>query len=77
MALGKGRPSDNAAPGSLGAAITEAFHRTVDAARDITLELPGARTPREAADIVLRDDRKMYVGIILLALAAVTLLVGA
>lgn len=55
----------------LGARLAELFHKTIEALRDITLELPGARTPQDAADIVLREDRKLYIGIILVSLAVV------
>lgn len=63
--------------GGLGQVLTQVFHETIEAFRDITLELPSARTPQDAADIVLRDDRKLYVGVALLALAALAVLVSA
>ena len=55
----------------LGARLAELFHKTIEALRDITLELPDARTPQDAADIVLKEDRKLYIGIILVTLAVV------
>lgn len=73
MGVGTGTVGDDPAEDLAGKAAA-AFARTVDTVRDITLELPGARTPQEAADVLLRDGRKQYVGILLLALAAVAYL---
>lgn len=71
-----GEPPRDALSG-LGESLTAVFHQTIETFRDITLELPGARTPQDAADIVLRDDRKLYVGIVLVGLAAMTVLISA
>lgn len=60
----------------LGESLADVFHQTIETVRDITLEMPGARSPREAADIALRGDRKLHLGIVLLAMAAITMLIG-
>lgn len=52
------------------------FGRTIDVLREITMDLPRARTIKEAADVCLREDRKMYVGIALVALAAMAIIVA-
>lgn len=68
-------PPGGASEGA-GEALAEIFSRTIDTFRDITLELPDVRSPRDAADVLLRDDRKMYVGIVLMVLAALALVVA-
>ncbi len=50
-------------------AIASFFNSTVDALREITLEIPGARSINEVVDIFLRPSRKLYVGAMLVALA--------
>lgn len=50
-------------------AIADFFGACVDTVREITVEIPSARSPEQVADIVLRPERKLYVGAILVALA--------
>lgn len=50
-------------------AVADFLGGAIDAARDITLEIPGARSFAELTDIFLRPERKMYVGAMLVALA--------
>lgn len=59
-----------------GEALAEVFNRTIETFKDITLELPNVRSPKEAADIFLKEERKMYVGIVLMVLAALSLIVA-
>lgn len=59
---------------SVGEAALHIFEKTIDTFRDITIEIPGARSLAEAANIVLKKDRKMYVGVILLFMAALAMI---
>lgn len=59
--------------GAAGDGILDLFEKTIDAIRDITMEMPGARSPLDVSHILLRGERKMYVGVILLVLAALAL----
>jgi hypothetical protein len=49
--------------------VAEVAGRTVAALQDIAREVPQARTVREAVDAVMREDRRAYVGIFVIALA--------
>lgn len=62
------------AGGYLGETLAATLSKTIETLIDITVELPGVSTPREAADVVLRDDRKFYVGLVLLMLAALSMM---
>jgi hypothetical protein len=53
--------------------VAEIARRTVDTVRDVLLELPDARTPQAAAEVLLGGERKMYVGVALAALALLLL----
>lgn len=50
--------------------------KTVDVMREITTELPATRSLDQAAGVVLREDRKLYVGLVLLALALFVVLIS-
>lgn len=58
----------------LGSSLAALFDNTTRTIRDISLELPGAKSIDQAADILTKDDRKMYVGVLLLLLAALAML---
>lgn len=45
----------------------------VDTVKNISAELPYAKSAADAAGIVLRDDRKLYVGVCLLLLVLLLL----
>ena len=62
---------------SLSESLAEAAYKTVSVLKDVSIELQTASTLQEASDVLLRDDRKMYVGIALILLAVILLLLRA
>jgi hypothetical protein len=56
--------------------IADMAYRTVSVLKDITLELPKARSPQEVASLLLREDRKMHIGIALVVLAVLVVILN-
>lgn len=48
--------------------------KTVDTVRDVAKELPHAKTPREALEVLTGGERQIYVGVALAAAALLLLL---
>jgi hypothetical protein len=62
---------------ALSESLADAAYKTVSVLKDVSIELQTASTLQEASDVLLRDDRKMYVGIALILLAVILLLLRA
>ncbi|AUF82561.1 hypothetical protein TetV_479 [Tetraselmis virus 1] len=54
--------------------VAEISAKTVSTIKDITLELPTARNVEDIGEILLKGDRKMYVGITLIILAVIIII---
>ena len=51
--------------------VADMAYKTVSVLKDVTLELPKVKSVDDAARVLLREDRKMHVGIALVVLALI------
>lgn len=54
---------------SMAAKLASSVHRTVSVVKDVSIEMQSAGSLSEASGILLRKDRKIYVGYALVAIA--------
>jgi hypothetical protein len=54
--------------------VAEVFGNTVDTAYQLAAELPAAADPTEFFEILFADDRKIYLGVMLIGIALLFLL---